>query len=51
MIPFVLWLLRYALLLDRGQGQAPEEVVLRDRFLLTMTGRLGRHLHRRGLHR
>jgi decaprenyl-phosphate phosphoribosyltransferase len=36
-IPFVLWLLRYALLLDRGQGQAPEEVVLRDRFLLTMS--------------
>jgi len=36
-IPFVLWLLRYALLLDRGEGQAPEELVLRDRFLLTMS--------------
>jgi decaprenyl-phosphate phosphoribosyltransferase len=36
-IPFVLWLLRYALLLDRGEGQAPEEIVLHDRFLLTMS--------------
>ena len=26
-IPFVLWLLRYALLLDGGEGQAPEELV------------------------
>lgn len=36
-IPFVLWLLRYALLLDRGDGEAPEETVLGDRFLLTMS--------------
>ncbi len=36
-IPFVLWLLRYALLLDRGEGEAPEHTVLGDRFLLTMT--------------
>lgn len=36
-IPFVLWLLRYALLLDSGEGQAPEELVLRDGFLLSMT--------------
>jgi decaprenyl-phosphate phosphoribosyltransferase len=36
-IPFVLWLLRYALLLDGGEGRAPEELVLRDRFLLTMS--------------
>ncbi len=33
-VPFVLWLLRYALLLDRGEGQAPEELVLHDGFLL-----------------
>jgi decaprenyl-phosphate phosphoribosyltransferase len=37
-IPFVLWLLRYALLLDRGDGHAPEELVLGDSFLLSMTG-------------
>jgi decaprenyl-phosphate phosphoribosyltransferase len=36
-VPFVLWLLRYALLLDRGRGQAPEDLVLRDRFLLSMS--------------
>lgn len=36
-IPFVLWLLRYALLLDRGRGEAPEDLVLRDRFLLGMS--------------
>jgi decaprenyl-phosphate phosphoribosyltransferase len=32
-IPFVLGVLRYAMLLDAGQGGAPEEVVLRDRPL------------------
>jgi decaprenyl-phosphate phosphoribosyltransferase len=36
-IPFVLWLLRYALLIEGGAGEAPEELVLRDRFLLTMS--------------
>ncbi len=36
-VPFVLWLLRYALLIDSGQGGAPEELVLRDRFLLSMS--------------
>jgi len=36
-VPFVLWLLRYALLLDRGEGETPEETVLSDRFLLTMS--------------
>jgi decaprenyl-phosphate phosphoribosyltransferase len=36
-IPLVLWLLRYALLIDRGDGQAPEELVLGDRFLLVMS--------------
>jgi decaprenyl-phosphate phosphoribosyltransferase len=33
-IPFVLGVLRYALLLDQGEGGAPEEVLLRDRVLL-----------------
>jgi decaprenyl-phosphate phosphoribosyltransferase len=36
-IPFVLWLLRYALLVDRGGGESPDELVLADRFLLTMS--------------
>jgi decaprenyl-phosphate phosphoribosyltransferase len=36
-IPFVLWLLRYALLLDGGEGRTPEELVLQDRFLLSMS--------------
>ena len=36
-IPFVLWLLRYALLLDGGEGRAPEDLVLHDRFLLSMS--------------
>ena len=33
-IPFVLGVLRYALLLDQGEGGAPEEVLLHDRVLL-----------------
>ena len=32
-VPFVLGLLRYALLVERGEGGAPEEVVLTDRPL------------------
>ena len=32
-VPFVLGILRYALLVDQGQGSAPEEVVLSDRAL------------------
>ncbi|HEY0517497.1 MAG TPA: decaprenyl-phosphate phosphoribosyltransferase [Solirubrobacteraceae bacterium] len=36
-VPLVLWLLRYGLLLEQGAGDAPEELVLRDRFLLTVT--------------
>lgn len=32
-LPFVLALLRYALLLERGQGGAPEDVILGDRVL------------------
>ena len=35
-IPLVLGLLRYALVLESGGGQAPERLVLGDRFLLTM---------------
>lgn len=37
-VPFVLWLLRYGLLIDQGAGQAPEELVLGDRFLMAMSG-------------
>ena len=33
-IPFVLGVLRYALLLDLGEGGAPEEVLLHDRVLV-----------------
>lgn len=36
--PFVLWLLRYGLLVYDGGGEAPEDLVLRDRFLMTMSG-------------
>jgi len=36
-VPFVLWLLRYALLVDAGEGRAPEQLVLHDRFLLSMS--------------
>jgi decaprenyl-phosphate phosphoribosyltransferase len=35
-IPFVLGILRYALLLEQGRGGAPEELVLSDRVLLAM---------------
>lgn len=35
-VPFALAILRYALLVDSGQGGAPEEVVLRDRALQVM---------------
>ncbi len=36
-VPFVLWLLRYALLLDQGEGHTPEKLVLGDGFLLCMS--------------
>jgi decaprenyl-phosphate phosphoribosyltransferase len=36
-IPFVLWLARYARLVARGVGEAPEELILRDRVLLALT--------------
>ena len=29
-IPFVIGIMRYALLVDRGEGGAPEELILRD---------------------
>jgi decaprenyl-phosphate phosphoribosyltransferase len=35
-VPFALAILRYALLVDSGQGGAPEDVVLRDRPLQAM---------------
>ncbi len=35
-IPFFLGILRYALLLERGRGSAPEEIVLGDRPLLLL---------------
>ena len=34
--PFTLFLLRYLLLLERGRGEAPEELVLRDRELIAL---------------
>jgi len=37
MVSFVLWLARYAVLLGRGAGQAPEELILRDRVLLALS--------------
>ncbi len=37
MVPFVLWLVRYRVLLGRGAGQAPEELILRDRVLLALS--------------
>jgi decaprenyl-phosphate phosphoribosyltransferase len=35
-VPFVLGILRYALMLDQGRGGAPEELVLSDRVLLAI---------------
>jgi decaprenyl-phosphate phosphoribosyltransferase len=32
-LPFVMAVLRYALVLDQGRGSAPEEIVLGDRPL------------------
>jgi decaprenyl-phosphate phosphoribosyltransferase len=37
-IPFVLAVLRYALLLEQGRGGAPEELVLEDTVLLALCG-------------
>lgn len=35
-LPLVLWLARYATLIGSGAGQAPEELILRDRLLLAL---------------
>lgn len=35
-VPFTMWLLRYGLLLTRGIGEAPEDVVFADRFLASV---------------
>ena len=35
-VPLVLWLGRYSMLLGKGGGQAPEELILRDRMLLAL---------------
>jgi decaprenyl-phosphate phosphoribosyltransferase len=36
-IPFLLWLGRYASLAGAGAAQAPEELILRDRMLLALS--------------
>jgi decaprenyl-phosphate phosphoribosyltransferase len=36
-VPFLLWLGRYAVLIGAGAGQAPEELILRDRTLLALS--------------
>ena len=36
-VPVVIWLSRYAVLVARGAGEAPEELILRDRTLLVLT--------------
>jgi decaprenyl-phosphate phosphoribosyltransferase len=36
-VPFLLWLARYAMLIGAGAGQAPEELILRDRTLLALS--------------
>jgi decaprenyl-phosphate phosphoribosyltransferase len=35
-VPLLLWLARYARLIGMGGGQAPEELILRDRILLAL---------------
>jgi decaprenyl-phosphate phosphoribosyltransferase len=35
--PFLLWFVRYAILIGAGAGQAPEELILRDRTLLALS--------------
>jgi decaprenyl-phosphate phosphoribosyltransferase len=37
-VPFVTFILRYAMLLEQGHGGAPEDVVLSDRTLLVLAG-------------
>jgi decaprenyl-phosphate phosphoribosyltransferase len=40
-VPFTLWLTRYAALISSGAGEAPEEVILHDRVLLALSGMWG----------
>ena len=47
-VPFVLGILRYALLLEQGRGGAPEELVLADRVLLAMGAIWARPVRPRG---
>lgn len=37
LVPFLMWLARYAVLIGAGAGQAPEELILRDRTLLALS--------------
>ena len=37
-VPFVTFILRYALLLEEGHGGAPEDIVLSDRVLVVLAG-------------
>ena len=37
MVPFVIWLGRYGMMLGAGAGQAPEDLILRDRMLLALS--------------
>jgi decaprenyl-phosphate phosphoribosyltransferase len=39
--PFVLFLLQYVLLVERGEGGAPEELVFKDRVLMMLAGLWG----------
>jgi decaprenyl-phosphate phosphoribosyltransferase len=37
LVPFMLWMARYVQLLAGGAGEAPEELILRDRVLLALS--------------
>ena len=47
-VPFVLGILRYALLLEQGGGGAPEDLVLSDRVLLGLGAVVGAAVRDRG---
>ena len=36
-VPLLAWLARYAILVGRGTGEAPEELILRDGPLLALS--------------
>ena len=46
-VPFVLAVLRYALVIEQGGGGAPEEVVLCDRVLQVLGAAVGDHVRAR----